>query len=178
MPGRRNLRPAGGGGGGDKEKGRQGGSGVRKSFATFWANASYKSFVKPNIRETEAGGSRSDLEDETGEGAGQGRPSVHRYDTDSTPSLSQHLSSSDDSSHHPPTDPDLEQGLPRTRVPTAPGSLRIPDKRTPSPKFTTHQLLYVFGSHGVGAFVISGGINFAVAYGKLSWPLGPGPKGA
>lgn len=173
MPGRRSLRP-GGGGGRDKEKEREGGSGVRKTFATFWANASYKSFAKPQFRETEAGGSRSDLEDEIGEGAGHGRPSVHHYDTDSTPSLSQHRSHSDDSNHedhHPPANPDLERGLPRTHSPAAPRSLRIPDMRTPSPKFTAHQLLYIFGSHGVGAFVISGGINFAVAYGKPSCPM-------
>lgn len=34
-----------------------------------------------------------------------------------------------------------------------------------SSRFTGHQLFYVFGVHGVGALVISGGINFAIAYG-------------
>lgn len=184
MPGRKSLR---GGGNRDKEKDRDsgsGGGGTRRSFATFWANASYKSFAKPHFRETEGGGSRSDLEDgEHGGGGGgvaaaaaggHGRVSMHhsRYDSDSTPSLSHHNSQSDDSSredqhHQPMHSVDLERGA-QPLSPAAPRSLRIPDKRTPSGKFTAHQLLYVFGSHGVGAVVISGGINFAVAYGKPS----------
>lgn len=176
MPGRKSLL-----GGGNREKAKDrdsgsGGGGTRRAFATFWANASYKSFAKPHFRETEGGGSRSDLDNgEPGdEGAGgHGRVSVHhsRYDSVSTPTLSHHESRSDDSSredpHHPPMHSvDLERGAPPLS-PVAPRSLRIPDKRTPSGNFTTHQLLYIFGSHGVGAFVISGGINFAVAYGKL-----------
>ncbi|WZH47336.1 hypothetical protein QYS62_008480 [Fusarium acuminatum] len=34
----------------------------------------------------------------------------------------------------------------------------------PSLKFTSHQLFYVFGLDGVGAMVLSGGVNFALAY--------------
>jgi hypothetical protein len=34
----------------------------------------------------------------------------------------------------------------------------------PSLKFTGHQLFYVFGLDGVGAMVLSGGVNFALAY--------------
>lgn len=196
MPGRKGFR---GGGRGDKEKDNNNressgsGGGARSVFATFWANASYKSFAKPHFRET--GGSRSDLEEEdiaeVPRGAGAGvaaggalsppRPSIHHhhhhhhhgpYDSDaSIPSLSQDHSHSDESSrdderhHHRHQDVDIERGMESILSPV-PRSLRIPDKRTPSGKFTTHQLLYVFGSHGVGAFVISGGINFAIAYGK------------
>ncbi|KAI1499939.1 hypothetical protein F5X99DRAFT_263587 [Biscogniauxia marginata] len=36
--------------------------------------------------------------------------------------------------------------------------------RTPSKKFTTHQIFYIFILDGIGAAVLSGGINFAVAY--------------
>lgn len=36
---------------------------------------------------------------------------------------------------------------------------------TPSSKWTNHQLFYVFLENGIGAFVISGGINLAIAYG-------------
>lgn len=42
---------------------------------------------------------------------------------------------------------------------------RLPDKRVPSSRLTLHQFLYIAGSHGIGALVISGGINFALAYG-------------
>lgn len=47
-----------------------------------------------------------------------------------------------------------------------PPSLLEYDRRVPSSKLTIRQLLYIVGSHGIGAMVISGGINFAVAYGK------------
>ncbi|KAL6860794.1 hypothetical protein J3F83DRAFT_747564 [Trichoderma novae-zelandiae] len=33
-----------------------------------------------------------------------------------------------------------------------------------SSNFTGHQLFYIFGVHGIGALIISGGINFAIAY--------------
>lgn len=38
--------------------------------------------------------------------------------------------------------------------------------REPSDKFTGFQLFYIFILDGIGAFVLSGGINFAIAYGK------------
>ncbi|KAK8015369.1 hypothetical protein PG990_008665 [Apiospora arundinis] len=34
----------------------------------------------------------------------------------------------------------------------------------PSTKLTAHQMFYLFGLDGVGAFILSGGINFAIAY--------------
>jgi len=34
----------------------------------------------------------------------------------------------------------------------------------PSLQFTGHQLFYVFGLDGVGAMLLSGGVNFALAY--------------
>lgn len=37
-------------------------------------------------------------------------------------------------------------------------------KTVPSSRFTYHQLFYIFGLHGVGALIISGGINLAIAY--------------
>ncbi|KAK7991418.1 hypothetical protein PG988_000212 [Apiospora saccharicola] len=36
--------------------------------------------------------------------------------------------------------------------------------REPSAKLTGHQIFYLFGLDGVGAFILSGGINFAIAY--------------
>lgn len=45
-----------------------------------------------------------------------------------------------------------------------------------SSSFTGHQLFYIFGVHGIGALIISGGINLAIAYGELvslSRPLRP-----
>lgn len=211
MPGRKGFR----GSGGKDEAGSGeggGGGGTRNYFATFWANASYKSFAKPHFREAST---EDDLDEAEGAfpprhattrgavgrgpGVSGGRRHYHHgelpYDSsDSIPSLSHHSSSSNsdghsdnnnnnnDSSHTNLSrgrgggDLDLERGgggLAPVPLSPAPRSLRIPDKRTPSGKFTTHQLLYVFGSHGVGAFVISGGINFAIAYGKpfLSCPF-------
>ncbi|KAJ4863398.1 hypothetical protein T069G_04352 [Trichoderma breve] len=37
-------------------------------------------------------------------------------------------------------------------------------KTVPSSRFTGHQLFYIFGLDGIGALIISGGINFAIAY--------------
>lgn len=60
-------------------------------------------------------------------------------------------------------------GLPLSNYTTAErqtpptGSRR--DKRVPSSHLTLHQFLYIAGSHGIGALIISGGINFALAYG-------------
>lgn len=107
-----------------------GAKGVKNSFALFWANASYKSFAKPYVRESDAGETSLD-----------------------------------------------EPGLPLSNYPTSAASQHsnenappayLPDKRVPSSKLTGHQLLYIAGSHGVGAFVLSGGINFAIAYGMLA----------
>jgi hypothetical protein len=36
----------------------------------------------------------------------------------------------------------------------------------PTTAMTGHQLYYVFGLDGVGAMFLSGGINFAIAYGE------------
>lgn len=38
--------------------------------------------------------------------------------------------------------------------------------REPSSHFTAHQLFYIFGLDGIGALILSGGVNFAIAYGK------------
>lgn len=37
----------------------------------------------------------------------------------------------------------------------------------PSDSFTAHQLFYVFGIDGVGAMILSGGINFGIACGMF-----------
>lgn len=93
---------------------------TKNVFATFWNNASYKSFGKNHFQESDA--------EETTE-------------------------------------------LPLSNYPThtsndQPPSVLRPDKRVPSTKLTLHQFLYIVGSHGIGAMIISGGINFAVAYGE------------
>lgn len=100
--------------------------GARNIFETFWANASYKSFAKPNFREADAG---ADVEVE----AAQSGTSLSNYTSPSS----------------------------QDRTPSV-----LQDKRTPSSKLTLHQFLYIAGSHGLGAMVISGGINFALAYGR------------
>ncbi len=41
----------------------------------------------------------------------------------------------------------------------------------PSRKFTGHQIFYLFALDGFGAFFISGGINFAIAYGESPGPF-------
>lgn len=60
-------------------------------------------------------------------------------------------------------------GLPLSNYTTSerqtPPTGRLPDKRVPSSHLTLHQFLYIAGSHGIGALIISGGINFALAYG-------------
>lgn len=60
-------------------------------------------------------------------------------------------------------------GLPLSNYTTSerqtPPTGHLPDKRVPSSHLTLHQFLYIAGSHGIGALVISGGINFALAYG-------------
>ncbi len=40
--------------------------------------------------------------------------------------------------------------------------------RKPTDKFSLHQVLYLTLMHGIGAMVISGGINFLIAYGTLA----------
>lgn len=40
--------------------------------------------------------------------------------------------------------------------------------KKPTERFTAYQLLYIFILDGIGAFIVSGGINFAIAYGKLT----------
>ncbi|KAG8169925.1 hypothetical protein KVR01_000670 [Diaporthe batatas] len=59
-------------------------------------------------------------------------------------------------------------GLPLSNYTTSerqtPPGVRLPDKRVPSSHLTLHQFLYIAGSHGIGALIISGGINFALAY--------------
>ncbi|KAF6832992.1 hypothetical protein CMUS01_06713 [Colletotrichum musicola] len=52
------------------------------------------------------------------------------------------------------TDGDVEVGTTREKEPTD--------------RFTAHQIFYVFGPHGIGAMVLSGGINFAIAYGMYT----------
>ena len=37
----------------------------------------------------------------------------------------------------------------------------------PTNRMTAHQVFYVFGLNGLGAMALSGGINFAIAYGML-----------
>lgn len=37
----------------------------------------------------------------------------------------------------------------------------------PTTRFSGRQIFYIFGLDGVGAMILSGGVNFAIAYGKL-----------
>lgn len=54
-------------------------------------------------------------------------------------------------------------------APTAPGpKLRFDKRRT-----SIWQLLYIFVGHGIGSFIISGGIEFAIAYGMYHSPDHP-----
>lgn len=36
----------------------------------------------------------------------------------------------------------------------------------PTTRFSGRQIFYIFGLDGIGAFALSGGVNFAIAYGK------------
>lgn len=38
--------------------------------------------------------------------------------------------------------------------------------KEPTEKFTAHQIFYIFILDGIGAMILSGGINFAIAYGR------------
>lgn len=40
-------------------------------------------------------------------------------------------------------------------------------RRAPTTRFTLGQAAYVLGFHGVGSFVISGGVNFGIACGEF-----------
>lgn len=44
----------------------------------------------------------------------------------------------------------------------------IEGRLKPSLQFTGHQLFYVFGLDGIGAMALSGGVNFALAYGEFT----------
>lgn len=62
------------------------------------------------------------------------------------------------------------KGLPRDSMETASTVNKLPKSKKllpPSDHWTFKQLFSVFFMNGLGAFVISGGINFAVAYGKI-----------
>ncbi|KXH39046.1 hypothetical protein CNYM01_05525 [Colletotrichum nymphaeae SA-01] len=39
-------------------------------------------------------------------------------------------------------------------------------QKQPTESLSGHQIFYIFGLDGIGAAVLSGGINFAIAYGK------------
>ncbi len=43
--------------------------------------------------------------------------------------------------------------------------------RSPTDRLTGFQIFYIFGLDGIGAMVLSGGINFAVAYGRGPFPV-------
>ncbi|KAI0391853.1 hypothetical protein F5Y17DRAFT_387386 [Xylariaceae sp. FL0594] len=45
--------------------------------------------------------------------------------------------------------------------------------RPPTSKFTAHQIFYIFILDGIGAAIVSGGINFAIAYGLYHGRGGP-----
>ncbi|KZL74674.1 fungal protein [Colletotrichum tofieldiae] len=51
------------------------------------------------------------------------------------------------------------------------GEPEFPNRRhekQPTDRITAHQIFYIFGLDGVGAAILSGGINFALAYGMYS----------
>ncbi|KAF9880834.1 hypothetical protein CkaCkLH20_01876 [Colletotrichum karsti] len=57
---------------------------------------------------------------------------------------------------------DVEAGLPNLAA-----GLHGTSKQ-PTERATPHQLFYVLGLHGIGAGILSGGINFAIAYGMYT----------
>ena len=59
-----------------------------------------------------------------------------------------------------------DQNLMQEVLPQSPEKTRIVTHRN----LTTHQIFYIFVMHGIGAMIISGGINFGLAYGELSEP--------
>lgn len=50
--------------------------------------------------------------------------------------------------------------------PTAKGISRTTKWLQPSAKVTPQQAFYVFGIHGIGAMIVAGIVNFAIACGK------------
>ena len=65
-----------------------------------------------------------------------------------------------------PADSDSDASRnPQATAQAAPASSKV---RIPSENLTGHQAFYLFVMHGLGALVISGGINFAIAYGQSS----------
>ena len=64
-----------------------------------------------------------------------------------------------------PTDSDVEDG--NTTTPS-PAETHL---RRPTDRLTAHQFFYLFILDGLGAMVLSGGINFALAYGTSPLPL-------
>lgn len=65
-----------------------------------------------------------------------------------------------------------KQGLEGSLKPVNPDEMQEQEQEEgrmrPSLEFTGHQLFYVFGLDGVGAMLLSGGVNFALAYGEFN----------
>ncbi|ORY86816.1 hypothetical protein BCR37DRAFT_124130 [Protomyces lactucae-debilis] len=66
-----------------------------------------------------------------------------------------------------PADSDSDD-MPRTTARTVQALPTSSKVRAPSNKLTGHQAFYLFVMHGLGALIISGGINFAIAYGMYA----------
>lgn len=61
-------------------------------------------------------------------------------------------------------DPDTDTDTDLSPQQDAAGSIDDGFKE-PTEKFTAHQIFYIFILDGLGAMILSGGINFAIAYG-------------
>lgn len=48
------------------------------------------------------------------------------------------------------------------------------ERLSPTRRFSGHQVFYIFVLDGLGAMMLSAGVNFAIAYGNLA-PSGPPP---
>ncbi|KAL7933091.1 hypothetical protein V8C35DRAFT_304894 [Trichoderma chlorosporum] len=64
----------------------------------------------------------------------------------------------------PALDEASDSGAKEEKQQTTEGTDDGTKKAEPSSRFTGHQLFYIFGLDGIGALILSGGINFAIAY--------------
>ncbi|KAK4187214.1 hypothetical protein QBC35DRAFT_464037 [Podospora australis] len=96
-------------------------------------------------------------------GAGTGPRNNPDSESDDARSLSPPRPSS--SPLHRPADTDAELGVAAT------GGIAVSTRLLqPTTKFTAHQIFYIFILDGLGAMVVSGGINFGIAYAMYTSP--------
>lgn len=99
---------------------------------------------------------------------GEGMPSTGTPSTDEAGPSSSSAEGSDTAHqhhYHRPhfhSDPALQHHVHMPRL-----HHHIHEMRKPSEKFTPYQIFYIFVLDGLGAAIISGGVNFAIAYGRM-----------